>query len=76
MSERVFAAFAQRFDELGGEALDAARYAPKSADFANPIQAVMNLDGSKRRHQSLQRLLGQKLDYEPRRRQDASTRAR
>ena len=69
--ERVFNAFAQQFNALGGEVLAAERYKTRGADFAQPIQRALNLDASKRRQQALQRLLGRKLNFEPRRRQDA-----
>jgi len=67
---RVLAAFQQQFISLGGEILTSGQYASKSADFKSPIQRTLNLDASKNRHRALQRLLGEKLDFEPRRRQD------
>jgi len=69
--ERVFAAFQQRLTELGGEVLSAERYKTRGSDFTGPIQHALNLDASKQRHRILQRLLGEKLSFEPRRRQDA-----
>jgi outer membrane PBP1 activator LpoA protein len=69
--QRVLTAFQEQLSSLGGEVLETGRYTPSSADFKAPIQAALNLDTSKNRHRSLQRLLGQKLEYEPRRRQDA-----
>jgi len=68
---RVLAAFEQQFISLGGQILASEQYAPKSADFKAPIQRALNLDASKSRHRSLERLLGKKLNFEPRRRQDA-----
>lgn len=67
---RVLAAFEQQFVSLGGEILTSAQYAPGSADFKSPIQRTLNLDASKNRHRALERLLGKKLDFELRRRQD------
>lgn len=67
---RVFAAFAQHFTTLGGEVRDVGRYAPDSADFKGPIQQIFNLAASKNRHRALERLFGQKLQFELRRRQD------
>jgi outer membrane PBP1 activator LpoA protein len=69
--ERILNAFTQRFTELGGEVLATERFTSKTQDFAQPIQRALNLGDSKQRHQALQRLLGQKLGFEPRRRQDA-----
>jgi len=67
---RVLAAFEQQLINLGGEILTSAQYAPDSADFKSPIQRTLNLDASKNRHRALERFLGEKLDFEPRRRQD------
>jgi outer membrane PBP1 activator LpoA protein len=67
---RVFAAFEQAFTQLGGQVLDVERYASRSPDFTRPIRHALNLDGSENRYQALQRLLGEKLNFEPRRRQD------
>ena len=67
---RVLAAFQQQFISLGGEILTSGQYASDSADFKSPIQRTLNLDASKNRHRALQQLLGEKLDFEPRRRQD------
>ena len=69
--ERLLKAFTERLTDLGGELLATERFTPKTQDFAQPIQRALNLGDSKQRHQALQRLLGQKLNFEPRRRQDA-----
>jgi len=69
--QRVLTAFREQLAALDGEVLETGRYTANSADFKTPIQAALNLDTSKNRHRSLERLLGQKLEYEPRRRQDA-----
>lgn len=69
---RVLAAFEQQFIALGGEILSSAQYPSNSADFKAPIEHTLNLDASKNRHRALQRLLGEKLEFEPRRRQDVN----
>lgn len=68
--QRVSAAFQSRLQELGGELLASGRYAANGADFNAPIQKALLLDASKQRHRALERLLGHKLEFEPRRRQD------
>ncbi len=68
--ERVLAAFEQQFATLGGELLDSERYDTTGADFTRPIRNALNLDDSENRYQALQRLLGERLNFEPRRRQD------
>jgi outer membrane PBP1 activator LpoA protein len=69
--KRLLNAFTKRLADLGGEVLATERFTPNTQDFAQPIQRALNLGDSKQRHQALQRLLGQKLSFEPRRRQDA-----
>jgi outer membrane PBP1 activator LpoA protein len=68
---RVLEAFQQQFTALGGELLAIERYTTTGADFTRPIRRALNLDDSENRYQTLQRLLGEKLNFEPRRRQDA-----
>jgi hypothetical protein len=68
--ERVYAAFAEEWQQLGGVILETARYDSKQTDHGRIISAVLNLDSSKERHQRLTRQLGQQLEFEPRRRQD------
>jgi outer membrane PBP1 activator LpoA protein len=68
---RVLAAFAEEWISLGGVLLEQQTYDPGVVDHGTVISAALNLDGSKSRHQRLVRLLGQPLEYEPRRRQDA-----
>ncbi|HHJ14635.1 MAG TPA: hypothetical protein ENJ79_09730 [Gammaproteobacteria bacterium] len=67
---RVFDAFAQRYAQLGGEVLEREAYATGSDDYRRPIEQAFNLDDSRGRHRALERLLGKKLHFEPRRRQD------
>ncbi len=68
--DRVFNAFTKAFAEYGGEVLETGRYPPKTADFKQPIERTLNIDDSKHRYRALVRLLGEKLNYEPRRRKD------
>lgn len=68
---RVFQAFREQYIALGGEIVAAEQYDPNSADFSAPIRRLFNLNDSDARYQALQRLLGQRLGFEARRRQDA-----
>ena len=68
--ERVQAAFVDEWSKLGGSLLDHQAYDPGETDHSRIISATLNLDASKARQTSLVRLLGQKLEFEPRRRQD------
>ncbi len=70
--ERVVEAFSRRWEQLGGTILEQQNYNPKEHDFSKPIQELLNIGDSKKRHKALERLLGSKLEFEPRRRQDAN----
>ncbi|WP_428604320.1 penicillin-binding protein activator [Sedimenticola sp.] len=69
--DRVFNAFRNRWERLGGTLSEQQRYDAKENDFSGAIQALLNLDESRIRRNRLQKLLGQKLEFEPRRREDA-----
>ena len=68
--ERVYAAFATEWQQLGGEILEAERYDNSRTDHGKIISSVLKLDDSKARQQQLTRHLGTNLEFEPRRRQD------
>jgi len=69
--ERVFSAFAAEWQALGGRILDTARYDDDEADHGKVLSALLHLDASEARHRKLTRLLGTRLEFEPRARQDA-----
>lgn len=62
--------FAQRWQELGGNVVETVRYNPDSNDFSRSIKALLGIDKSELRHRQLSDLLGQLLEFSPRRRQD------
>jgi outer membrane PBP1 activator LpoA protein len=68
--ERVYAAFAIEWQTLGGEILEVQRYDTSKTDHGEAISTSLNLDSSKARHKQISRLLGQTLEFEPRRRKD------
>ncbi len=67
---RIFSAFANRWERLGGLIAEHQTYDSKAHDFGQPIRAMLNIDESYARKQEMQRLLSQNLEFEPRRRQD------
>jgi len=67
---RVAAAFRQRWQSLGGRVSGEQRYQDSANDFGQPIQRLLHLDQSEARRRELERLLGQRLEFEPRRRGD------
>lgn len=69
--DRILQAFSEHWQGIGGELLEIQRYNRGDVDFSQPIQALLDLDQSKQRQRQLQRILANKLQFEPRRRQDA-----
>lgn len=68
---RIFSAFANRWERLGGLIAEHQTYDSKAHDFSQPIRTLLNIDESYAHQKDLQRLLGKKLEFEPRRRKDA-----
>ena len=68
--DRVTGAFIDQWLQLGGYILEQQRYQAAEADHGPAISALLNLDSSQLRKTRLVRLLGQGLEFEPRRRQD------
>jgi outer membrane PBP1 activator LpoA protein len=68
---RVAAAFDEELRAAGGFLLGQASFGSTSRnDFTQSITQVLRTDDSNLRHQRIQATLGQKLDFEPRRRPD------
>ena len=68
-SERANQAFQQHWQQLGGKISDAISFSG-DGDHAQSISSGLHIDVSKQRRKSMQKLLGQNLKFEPRRRQD------
>ena len=68
--DRIASAFRKRWEELGGVLAEHQSYDEEAHDFSTPIQTLLNIDDSIQRHTRLQKLLGRKLEFEPRRRRD------
>lgn len=68
--DRVAGAFGAELNAQGGRLLAVQRYQRDSHDFAVPIRRLLHLTESAQRNALLERLLGQNLEFEPRRRQD------
>lgn len=67
---RVLTSFSEHWQQLGGKLVEVQSYALSSRDFARPIRQLLNIDDSRRRYKTLKKILGRKLDFETRRRQD------
>jgi outer membrane PBP1 activator LpoA protein len=68
--ERVLAVFRHEWENLGGKVLESQSYSPNDNDFSAPIRALLNLDESEQRFKVLQSFVRERLQFEPRRRQD------
>jgi outer membrane PBP1 activator LpoA protein len=68
--KRLKAAFTEHYEFLGGEVLTTADYDTNTNDYTRPIRALFNLDQSDIRRRKVENILGEKLLYEARRRQD------
>ena len=67
---RLHDAFVERFTELGGVIVDRAAFSPTDADYSATLEQLLALSESKARKQNLRSMLGQPLEFEPRRRYD------
>ena len=70
LGERLRTAFSRRFEALGGQVVGGADYAARKSDYSVPIKQMLNLTSSYRRHDILQTVIGRKIEFIPRRRQD------
>ena len=68
--DRVSRAFREHWEYLGGKLVETQSYSLSKPDYAKPVREAMNIDDSKQRFQKLKNLLGNKLEFEDRRRQD------
>ncbi len=68
--ERVAKAFSKRWRQFGGHIVEKQTYDAKKSDYSLPIRRLLNVDESQQRKKNLRRLLGKKLEFIPRRRQD------
>jgi len=70
LGQRMAMAFAQRFNELGGEILSSETYAASETDFSPVIRRMLGVDLSEQRIINIKAMLGGKITTEARRRQD------
>jgi outer membrane PBP1 activator LpoA protein len=69
--DRLLAAFANRLRSQGGRLLEYRRYDDQAPDHGATLTTLLHLDTSQARMQRLSRVFGTRLEFEPRRRQDA-----
>lgn len=68
--ERMQAAFVTHWERLGGVVLATEGFAETGSDYSEPIKRLLNITHSETRKATLERRLGQKLQFESRTRQD------
>ena len=68
--ERVFNAFSEAWEEMGGTILERIDYNPQTSDFITPIKRLLNIDSSEFRINELRQRLGRNLNGEARLRED------
>jgi uncharacterized protein len=68
---RVAAAFTDALEHAGGSVLARRAFDPQENDYSDDITRLLKLDESRGRHERLARMLGGRLEFEPRRRGDA-----
>jgi outer membrane PBP1 activator LpoA protein len=67
---RVATAFSEELQSAGGYVLGQSTYNQADKDYAAAIMQVLRTDDSRARQQRIQAAIGQKLEFEPRRRAD------
>ncbi len=67
---RVAAAFADEIKLAGGQVIGQASFNAAANDYGGSIMQVMRISDSKARHRRIEGIVGQKLEFEPRRRPD------
>lgn len=68
--QRIAHDFEQHWEKLGG-VISGRRYYPRRKDYNPDIRALLNVDGSQRRYDAIRKTLPEKVEFEPRARQDA-----
>ncbi len=67
---RLNTAFKARYELFGGTIYSESKYPSKSNDYGVAIKNLLNLTQSKSRHSIIQTVIGEKTEFQPRRRKD------
>ena len=67
---RVLAAFKQELEAGGGDLFATGTVDPTQTDFSAPVMDILRISDSQARRKRLESILGTKLEFEPRRRED------
>lgn len=67
---RILAAFESRLERLGGTVVASTQYSPGTDNFSPYVRSLLDIDASIAREQTVAQVIGEKLHFVPRRRQD------
>ena len=67
---RVLSAFKQELEAGGGTLFAAVTVDPAQTDYSDPVMEVLRISDSQARRKRIESILGTKLEFEPRRRED------
>lgn len=70
LGERMHHAFVERWQELGGNVASSTVYPSKQNDYSYQLKRLLNIDLSEDRHHAVDRIIGARTEYIPRRRED------
>lgn len=70
LGDRLSSAFTKRFELLGGQVVGSSRYLSKKNDYSVSIKQLLQVNSSDRRQDILQTVIGQPVEFIPRRRKD------
>ncbi len=71
--ERMAQAFKARWEKITGTLPTHQTYNDEAVDFSTDIKTPLHLTASEQRYESIRKLLGEKINYEPRRRNDVDS---
>lgn len=69
--DRIFKAFSEQFEQLGGKVLKRVNFQPREQQFSDIVEALLNIDESEQRYRALRDKLQRPIESTSRRRRDA-----
>lgn len=68
--ERVYDAFKERWELMGGQIVTSQVYDPTKSDFSAPLRTLLDIDDSQKRYRKISAVLKTAVKFTPRRRKD------
>lgn len=69
--DRLYLAFKEQFEALGGHIVYDASLAESENDYSQPLQRLLGIDAAQQRHRDIERIVRQPVAFEPQVRPDA-----